>query len=189
MINTVDNFTGGKLKYFVKNWEKLSSDAFILNAVKGYKIEQDEIPKQNFRPSPIVFNEQENKLITMEVNKFLKKGIVRLVLKREKEEYFSNIFIRPKKDNTIRMILNLKNFIESVSKIHFKMEALVRALTTIQQNDYFASIDLKDSYLSVPVHEQDCKYLKFMWNNIAYQFCVLPQGLIYQQVQEFLQNY
>ncbi|CAG2190133.1 unnamed protein product [Mytilus edulis] len=76
VINTVDNFTGGKLKLFVKNWEKLTSDAFILNAVKGYKIELDEIPKQNFRPSPIVFNEQENNLITMEVNKFLKKGLL-----------------------------------------------------------------------------------------------------------------
>ncbi|CAC5403812.1 unnamed protein product [Mytilus coruscus] len=56
VINTVDNFTGGKLKSFIKNWEKLTSDAFILNAVKGYTIELDEIPKQNFRPDHLQFD-------------------------------------------------------------------------------------------------------------------------------------
>lgn len=75
------------------------------------------------------------------------------------------------------MILNLKNFNECVSKLHFKMDTLNTALNNIQKHDFFASIDLKDSYSSVPIHEMDQKYLKFIWNGIHYQFCALPQGL------------
>ena len=55
------------------------------------------------------------------------------------------------------------------------MDSLQMALSNIQQNDYFASIDLKDSYYSVPVHESERKYLKFIWNDTVYQFCALPK--------------
>jgi hypothetical protein len=51
------------------------------------------------------------------------------------------------------MILNLKNFNECVSKLHFKMDTLNTALNNIQKQDFFGSIDLKDSYFSVPIHE------------------------------------
>ena len=177
VYNTVDNFLGGKLKLFFKQWQNLTSDKFILQTVNGYKIELDDKPIQNFIPKPIEFNGSEHDKITTEVEKFLSKNIIRECQIGEKEEYFSNIFIRPKKDGSVRVILNLKNFNEHVEKIHFKMDSLNTALWNIKPNDYFASIDLKDSYYSVPVHENDKKYLKFIWNNNVYQFCALPQGL------------
>jgi len=173
----VENFKGGKLKDFIHEWEGLTSDKFILNTIKGYNIELDEIPKQNFIPKPIDFNDSEKHKISAEIHTFLKKGIIKKVQSHEVNEYYSNIFVRPKKDGTVRMILNLKNFNECVSKIHFKMDTLNTAVNNIQKHDFFASIDLKDSYFSVPIHEMDQKYLKFNWNGIHYQFCVLPQGL------------
>lgn len=177
VINTVDNFEGGKLKYFRNHWEKVTSDAFIIQTIKGYRLELDDIPKQTFRPKPIIFSDRDTNLINLEIEKFLDKRIICPVPYPEFNEYYSNIFITPKKDNSIRVILNLKSFNDSVSKIHFKMDTLTTALANIQRNDYFASIDLKDSYYSVPVHTNDQKYLRFLWNNNAYQFCVLPQGL------------
>ena len=48
MQNTVENFKGGKLKDFIHEWEGLTSDTFILNTIKGYNIELDEIPKTEF---------------------------------------------------------------------------------------------------------------------------------------------
>ena len=39
-------------------------------------------------------------------------------------EFISRIFIRPKKDNRVRVILNLKKFNVSVENFHFKMETL-----------------------------------------------------------------
>lgn len=175
--NTVDNFEGGKLRFYRKQWEELTSDKFILKTIDGYKIELDEKPFQTFIPTPINFSETDTVIVSQEIRKFLSKGIIKETCKGENDEYFSNIFIRPKKDGSVRMILNLKHFNDFVSKIHFKMETLALALTHIQQNDYFASIDLKDSYYSVYVDENDQKYLKFSWEGKVYTFCALPQGL------------
>ena len=42
---------------------------------------------------------------------------------------------------------------------------------------YMASIDIKDAYYCVPVHEDYRKYLKFVWNDKLFQFTCLPNGL------------
>ena len=39
------------------------------------------------------------------------------------------------------------------------------------------NIDLKDAYLSVPVHETSRKFLRFIWKGTCYQFKALPFGL------------
>ena len=38
-------------------------------------------------------------------------------------------------------------------------------------------IDLKDAYFSVAIHPQSQKFLIFLWQNKAFQFCSLPFGL------------
>ena len=40
-----------------------------------------------------------------------------------------------------------------------------------------ASLDMKDVYYSIRVDESSQKYLKFIWKELLYQFCVLPNGL------------
>ena len=42
---------------------------------------------------------------------------------------------------------------------------------------YDKYIDLKDSYLSVPVHKSSLKFLCFIWKGTCYQFKALPFGL------------
>ena len=38
-------------------------------------------------------------------------------------------------------------------------------------------IDLKDAYFSVTIHPQSQKFLRFLWQNKAFQFCSLPFGV------------
>ena len=38
-------------------------------------------------------------------------------------------------------------------------------------------VDLKDAYLTVPIHAPHRKYLQFLWNGTNYQFKILPFGL------------
>lgn len=40
-----------------------------------------------------------------------------------------------------------------------------------------SSVDLKDAYLSVLVHESSRKFLRFIWKGACYQFKALPFGL------------
>lgn len=39
-----------------------------------------------------------------------------------------------------------------------------------------ATIDLKDAYISIPIHTHDRKYLRFIWENSGYEFSCLPFG-------------
>lgn len=175
--NTPENFHGGQIAKYFDNWHDITSDEWILQTVQGYEIEMNSIPNQTFVPTPILFNDLERDMIDAEMQAFLNKQIVEEVEFSQYEQFYSNIFIRPKKDESVRVILNLKQFNESVHKIHFKMETLKSAIAIIQPNDYFASIDLKDAYFSVLVNQKDRKYLRFIWEGKHYQFRTLPQGL------------
>ena len=95
----------------------------------------------------------------------------------EAGEFFSTVFVRPKKDGTHRMILNLKHLNEYVPYHHFKMDTIQTALKLLHPGCFMASVDLKDAYYSVPVAEEDRKYLKFQWEDTYFQFTCLPNGL------------
>ena len=95
----------------------------------------------------------------------------------ENGEFLSNIFLHRKKDGNYRMILNLKCFNENVSKHHFKMESLQSAVRLMKPGCYMASVDLKDAYCSVAIHQSHQKFLKFAWRGKLFQFTCLPNGL------------
>ena len=76
-------------------------------------------------------------------------------------DFLSTIFVRPKKDGSYRMILNLKPLNEFVSYYHFKMDTIYTTLKLMRPGCFMASVDLKDAYYSVPVAKEDRKYLKF----------------------------
>ena len=68
-------------------------------------------------------------------------------------KFISTISIRPKKDGTYRLILNLKNLNDHVEYHHFNMDTLQSAIRLMKQNCYMASVDLWDAYYSVPIDE------------------------------------
>ena len=93
------------------------------------------------------------------------------------DSFISNIFIHPKKDGTYRMILNLKPLNEFVDYHHFKMDTFRTALKLIRPGCFMASVDLNDAYYSIPIAEEDRKFLMFEWKGKYHQFKCLPNGL------------
>ena len=118
----------------------------------------------------------EMSLVDQQMQNFLQRRIIEPCTHVE-NEIISNIFTRPKKDGSIRIILNLKKFNEHVHTEHFKMESLQSAIKLITPNCFLASIDLQDAYFSVPIAKKCRIYLRFFWKGKLYQFCVLPNGL------------
>ena len=123
-----------------------------------------------------MFNEKESAIISEELSKLKHKGVVKEIPKSE-VKYVSTIFLRPKKDGSYRLILNLKKLNENVEKYHFKMETLKAALNLVTPNCYFPSIDLKDAYYSVPVSTGSQGWLSFYWDGVYHTFTSLPNGL------------
>ena len=156
----VVSFSAGQLKDHVGSWESLTNDQVILDAIKHYHIEFEvNTPVQPSSPKQIHFSPIEGEIISQEISKLLNKGVL------DKTEYvegdfLSTIFVRPKKDGTYRMILNLKPLNEFVLYHHFKMDTIQTALKLMRPGCFMASVDLKDAYYSVPVAKEDRKYLK-----------------------------
>ena len=92
------------------------------------------------------------------------------------EGIISNIFLRPKKDGSYRLILNLKEFNKNVT-YHFKIDSLNTIIKLMQKDCFMASVDLKDAYYSIAIRQADQKYLQFRWQGTVYQFTCLPNGL------------
>ena len=91
--------------------------------------------------------------------------------------YISTIFLREKKDNKCRLILNLKNFNGHVTYRHFKMDHLKTALSMVRKECFMSSIDLRNAYYSVPVAICDQTYLMLQFAGQLYKFVCLPNGL------------
>ena len=172
----VHDFKAGKLKQFSKNWRYYTKDKNILQMVQGCSIEFDYRPKQNLIPKPIKFSLAENAILDSEIAKLLTKGVI-VPSKIYKNDYVSNVFLRRKKDGNYRLILNLKAMNKSVTYRHFKMDNLKTAIDLVRPNCFMASVDLKDAYYSVPIHNTYQSYLKFKFDNKVYAFTCLPNGL------------
>ena len=171
------SFQAGQVRHFIKNWAILTSDPFILNAVKHYHIEfEGDFPIQTQRPYQIRFSAEETQIIDSEILKYSSKRVIEPACVTP-ESFVSTIFIRPKKDGSHRMILNLKPFNEFVDYNHFKMDTFQTDMKLNRPGCFMASIDLKDAYYSIPVADEDRKFLMFEWKGTFYQFTCLPNGL------------
>ena len=112
--------------------------------------------------------------MNLEIKKLLKKKVI-VPTTVSPGDFFSTIFLRIKKDNSYRMILNLKKLNEQFQKIHFKMESIQNVINMIRPRAWMASVDLKDAYFSIPIYVKHQKYLKILWNT-PYKFTALPNG-------------
>ena len=172
------NTVGGRLRLFSNEWQKLTSDTHILQAISAYKLEFENGPplSQSRPPVPYRLKHDEKCAVDAEVEKLLSKDVIE-ISDHEGGQFISNIFTRPKKDGGHRMILDLSELNEYITYRHFKMDTFDTARSLITKNCYMASLDLRDAYYSVPIAESDRKYLKFFWNNTLYHFKALPNGL------------
>ena len=112
-------------------------------------------------PSDPKFSSQQQKIVNLEIDKLLKKGVMK-VREHENGEFISPIFVTSKKDVGYCLILNLKDLNEDVEFCHFEIETFDDILKLFKSNCYMVSLDIKDAYYTIPVAEEYQKYLKFM---------------------------
>ena len=122
-IETVSNEIAGRL--FYSAWKNITRDRFILQIIRGYKIPFVKKSKQKQEPNLKQAPDQST-LIKEAIDSLLDKSAI-VQVKRNKTEFLSSYFLRPKPDNTYRFIINFKKLNKFIHKEHFKLEDLKTA--------------------------------------------------------------
>lgn len=170
-------FLGGRLSEFITEWQKITSDKKNLQIVQCCQIEFDENPIQLKMPYQQKFDRTQERYINEEVENLLFMNVIREV-QHIRGEFISTIFSVPKKDsNEQRVIFNLKELNKSIAYHYFKMETFEAALKLVKPNSMMASLDLRHAYYSSRIHEQDRKFLRFIWDGKVYEYTCLPMGI------------
>lgn len=174
-LNTSHLPTAGRISAHNRNWERITTDVWVLRTVKGYRLDLRAKPYQRSRPVTRVKKVMEES-ISEEVEALKRKGAITPVSTQDRG-FISRIFLVPKKGGKNRPVINLRPLNRFLRYQHFKMEGIVVVKHLLQQGDWLTRIDLKDAYFSVPVHPDHRNLLRFMWKNQAYEFGCLPFGL------------
>ena len=111
----------GRTQYCHCNWNLITSDPWVLNAIQGYQLELESNPFQMGAPPPLQYKQQETSLIQEDVRKLIQKGAIAPV-NPSPQQFVSQIFVVPKEDGTHRPVINLKALNKFVKRQHFKTE-------------------------------------------------------------------
>ena len=112
------------------------------------------------------------------VDALLLKGAIERVTNVTSLGYYSRLFLVPKKTGDLRPVIDLSTLNRHMVVSHFKMETQGSVHSAIRSQEWTVSIDIRDAYLHVPIHQAIRKYLRFVVNKKVYQFTCLPFGLV-----------
>ena len=108
------------MAYFAQNWAKITDDNWVLSLIrKGYRIPFKERPILS--PDPTFFQQPLSPQLEEEVASLLSKGAVEEIIP-ECPGYYSRIFLVPKKNGKLRLIIDLSVLNHFVYTQTFKME-------------------------------------------------------------------
>ena len=158
-------------------WEQITNDPEVLEIIKGYLIKFQQTPFQMGPPLPLRnFLEGEMAAVDKDTVDLLKKGAIE-VCSHTPGEFVSNIFMVPKKSGGNRPVIDTRAPNEFVEYIPFRMEDISLLKSVLKQGDFMTKLNLRGTYLTVPVHKRSRIYLRFFWRGVLYQFTCLSFGL------------
>jgi hypothetical protein len=166
----------GRLKFYIKEWEAITNDETILQAVRGFRLPFTNVPFQTKEPHCIRMSESDALAVDECIGQLLITQAIEIVTD-EPGQFVSTIFVVPKSDGSSRLVINLKYLNDFVDSPHFKMEDIRTAISLLGKNFFLAVLDVKDAYHMIPVHSDHRKYLRFRWKGHLYQYTCLPFGL------------
>ena len=146
---------------------------------EGYRIPFRKTPTLSGEPIPYTAycpHTIRGKALAQEAESLLQKGAIELA-PLPSLGYYSRFFVVMKASGSWRPVIDLSLLNLKVLKTPFKMETLQSVLLSVRRGDWMVSIDLKDTYLQVPMHPESRKDLRFMAFGKVYQFKVLCFGL------------
>ena len=84
---------GGRLKHFVSEWYKITSDPRVLDIVKGMHIDLNNILRQRNPPFPLKLSRAEIKAADDQIKTLLKKWVIIPASRHETGQFISTVFL------------------------------------------------------------------------------------------------
>ena len=173
---------GGRLQKFYRAWDLEGLDPWTSQVVReGYRIPFNNRPP--LTALPVEFrtyqqNSPRHVALTEAVQEMLTKEAVELIsLDNISPGFYSRIFVVPKSSGSWRPVIDLSPLNKTVTLTKFRMETPQSVLAALNPGDWMTSIDLKDAYFHIPIHNNSRRYLRFVWEDQVLQFKALCFGL------------
>ena len=169
---------GGRLSQFLSAWREITQDAFVLSVIShGFQISLlDDFPGLLRESTVVPRDVVARSAIQAEIRDLISKNAI-VQVNDFPSLCLSPIFVIPKSSGDLRVILNLKKINLYIPVQHFRMETLNVILPQLTNQDWAVTLDLKDAYLHVPIHQQSHRLLGFRFLEQTYLYKVLPFGL------------
>ena len=180
-VKVVPGLLGGRLQGYLKNWELITADRWVLNTVRHgltweFKTRPALMRGTSWLHAPIA--SQNIGPIRSKVSQMLLSGSVERVVDPGSPGFYSRFFVVPKKTpGEWRAILDLKALNANITSPKFKMETAESIRRDLAHAAWTTSIDLIDAYMHVPIHPRFRHFLRFVVDGVAYQYKALPAGL------------
>ena len=152
--------------------QAIGAESWVLSALQdGYHIPFLDSPPPLAR-TPISFptyrsGSPRSLVLDQEIEKMLAKDALEIVLDPG-PGFYSRIFLVEKATGDWRPVIDLFHLNGFVQQTPFKMETIASVLLSIREGDFLASIDLKDAYFQIPVHQAFRKLLRFLSGGVVY---------------------
>ena len=172
---------GACLALHWRRWQAIVAKSWVVSVLQdGYCVPFLDSPPPLAR-SPVSFpmyraGSPQSLVLLQEIEKMLAKGALEIVLDPG-PSFYSRLFLVEKATGGWCPVIDLSPLNEFVRQTPFKMETAASMLLSVREGDFLASVDLKDAYFQVPVHQSSRKLLRFTSEGTIYQFKVLCFGL------------
>ncbi|VDI06397.1 Hypothetical predicted protein [Mytilus galloprovincialis] len=101
---------------------------------------------------------KDSDILIQEINTLIEKDAIEPVRQQDAATgFYSTFFLVPKKNGTMRPVINLRPLNRYLKKIHFKMDTLTKVLNLVKIGDWAISLDLSDAYLHIPIFQKHRK--------------------------------
>ena len=153
---------GGRLRGFLPAWEKITNDAFVLSVVReGFYIDIVEpLPNGVLRSRSPTMSPLFQEHFSAELVSLLEEGAIE-ELRVHPRLCLSPVFVIPKRSGSLRLILFLKRINLLLGKSLFRMDLLTSILPALNPVDVVFSLDLRDAYFLIPIHQRSRDLLGF----------------------------
>ena len=132
--------------------------------------------------SKVICHSTANKSHNAIIDKILEDYLENQIIRRSKEKnprFVTGLFLIPKGTEKIRPIWNYSRLskVTPCPKMHLPSLFQLLKKETWPPNLHYATLDFKDAFLNIPIHEKSKKYLSFKHNNKVYTMNRLPFGI------------